>query len=414
VFKLSEKAFAIAMLFYTTGAVFPFLAGDQNRYSPLQGNMFNLGLQLIFYTGAFWFMAHHWKTVIYGAKHAKWIVALLLIAIASTAWSQDPLFTLRRCLVLLATTAFGVYFGSRFTVPQQLRLLAWTCALVVGFSFAIAILMPRYGVDHFLHPGDWQGAFTQKNMLARIMVLAVLVFYFAKQSLGPWVRWAGIAAAFALLVLSRSVTGAIVFTAICVTVPLYRLLRTKITFAIPVVVAIAVATVGSAVAVASSLTDILQLVNRSPRLTGRTDLWGAVVTAILKHPWLGYGFNGFWQGLQGESASVLLTVGWPALHSHNGFLDLTLDLGLLGLLVFAIGYCSLLRRALSLVAHARGDVPIWLCTYLAFMFLYNLSESSILVDNNICWILYISTAVSLSMCVQAKQTRTEVATNHGR
>src|SRR5580658_8668118 len=114
-FKLSEKAFAIAMLFYLTGAVFPFIAGDQDRYVRLEGNLFGFGLQLIFYTGTLWFIANHWKTVIRGAKSVKWILVLLLIAIASTAWSQTPLFTLRRSIVLVATTAFGIYFGSRFT-----------------------------------------------------------------------------------------------------------------------------------------------------------------------------------------------------------------------------------------------------------------------------------------------------------
>lgn len=412
-FKLSEKVFAIAMLFYLTGAVFPFIAGTEDRYARLQGNTFDLALQLAFYAVAGLFIASNWQTVVEGAKSVKWIVGLLLIAIASTAWSQDPSFTLRRSIVLVATTVFGIYFGSRFTVPQQLRLLAWTCALVVLSSFAIAIVLPRYGVDHFLHPGDWQGAFTQKNMLARIMVLAVMVFYFARPSVGRFARWTGMAASFALLALSRSVTGAIVFCLICATLPLYRLLRTKISFAVPILIAIGVGAAGSALVIASSLADILQLVNRSPRLTGRTDLWAAVMTSILKHPLLGYGFNGFWQGMQGESASLLQTVGWPALHSHNGFLDLTLDLGFLGLVIFAIGYVGFLRRAIDLSGKIRGSVPIWLCTYLAFMFFYNLSESSILVENNICWVLYTATAVSLCTYVPTLNKQEEISAHHG-
>jgi len=284
---------------------------------------------------------------------------------------------------------------------------------VIVSSFAIAIVLPRYGVDHFLHPGDWQGAFTQKNMLARIMVLTVLVFYFARPSVGRLARWTGMAAAFALLVLSRSVTGAIVFTLICAMMPLYRLVRSKITFAVPVLIGIGVAAVGSAVIVASSLTEILQLVNRSPRLTGRTDLWAAVLTSIMKHPLLGYGFKGFWQGMQGESGSLLQTIGWPALHSHNGFLDLALDLGILGVLTFAIGYVGFLRRAINIIGTVRGSVPIWLCTYLAFMFFYNLSESSILVENNICWVLYTATAVSLCTYLPAVNSQAEIATSHG-
>ena len=411
--KLSEKVFAIAMLFYTTGAVFPFLAGSQSRYGRMEGNPLELALQLVFYAVAFSFIAIHWRTVVHGAMHVKWVILLLLIAIASTAWSQDPLFTLRRSIVLVATTAFGIYFGSRFTVPQQLRLLACACALVVLASFAIALLVPRIGVDHYLHAGDWQGAFTQKNMLARAMVLAAIVFYFVRPTVAKPVRWFGVMAALALLVLSRSVTGAIVFAALCCTVPLYSLLRAKITFSVPIVIAIGLATLGGALLVAASLTDVLQFFNRSPRLTGRTDLWDAVTISILKHPWLGYGFNAFWQGMTGESASVLLTVRWPALHSHNGFLDLVLDLGLLGLVTFAAGYFVLARRALGLIRKVRGPVPAWLCTYLAFMFFYNFSESSILVANNICWVVYTATAVSLFSYLPAKSAPAELVTEHG-
>jgi exopolysaccharide production protein ExoQ len=397
--KLYEKIFVIAMLFYTTGAVYPFIAGYQSRYARLEGDPLEFALQCIFYTGVFWFIGIHWRTVIQGAIKIKWIILLVLIAIASTAWSEDPYFTFRRSIVLLATTAFGVYFGSRFTVPQQLRLLAWTLSLVVLSSFAIAILLPRYGVDHYMHPGDWQGAFTQKNMLARVMVLAFLVFYFARPSMGRWVRWISIAGAFALLVLSRSVTGALVFGTIMATLPLYRLLRSRVTFAIPAVIALSVTVVGCILIVHSSLQDIFQLVNRNPQLTGRTALWDAVAIAIMKRPFLGYGFNAFWQGMAGESASVLLTVQWIPLHSHNGFLDLMLDLGILGFVTFALGYIALCWRAVGLAIKRRDIVPVWLCTFLIFMFLYNLSESSILAENNIFWVLYIATAVSLFLKV---------------
>lgn len=411
--KLTEKVFTVAMLFYLTDAVFPFIAGGEDRFARLQGNLFNFGLQAVLYACAFWFIANHRRTVFEGVKSAKWILILVGVAIASTAWSQDPLFTLRRSIVLVATTIFGIYFGSRFTVPQQLRLLAWTCALVVFSSFAIAIAFPRYGLDQFLHRGAWQGAFEQKNMLARIMVLATMVFYFAKSSLNRVARWTGILASLTLLALSRSVTGAIVFTLICGTVLLYRVLRTKVTFAVPVLIGIGVAVAGSALVIASSLTEILALVNRSPRLTGRTDLWAAVIFAIAKRPWFGYGFKGFWQGMQGESAILLMKVGWPVLHSHNGFLDLALDLGIVGVITFAIGYFSFLRRAIRAVGDVPGSVPLWLCTYLAFMFFYNLSESSILVENNICWVLYTATAVSLSMYVPAVYREKEVADQHG-
>lgn len=411
--KFHERLFVVAMLFYTTGAVLPFLLGPQDRLVRGEGDLTAFTIQLLFYLGTFWFMAMNWRTMLRGVLNAKWIICLTLVALASATWSQDPAFTLRRSAVLVATTAFGVYFGSRFTVPQQLRLLATTFALVILASFLIAIFFPGHGVDHFMHPGHWQGAFPQKNILARAMVLAVLVFYLVRPAMWPWMRWVGIAGAIVLLAFSRSVTGGLVFCAMVAMLPLYRLWRARVTIAIPVSIGIAVVIGSSILAVTVWSSEAFQLVHRSSDLTGRTDLWDSVIMAIMKRPFLGYGFNAFWQGMTGDSALVLMSVRWPVLHAHNGFLDLMLDLGLLGLVTFVVGYIALWWRATALVRREGGPVPVWLCSYLLFMFLYNLSESAILVQNDLFWVLYTATAVSLFLNVPATSATAGMVRDHG-
>jgi O-antigen ligase len=393
--KISEKIFVIAMLFYATGAILPFFFETDGVPTPNEPNPVLFAVQFGFYAIAFWFIAIHWRTVLDGALRVKWILCLSLIAVCSTAWSQDPELTARRSIVLVATTAFGIYFGSRFTVPQQLRLLAWTSTLVVISSFAIAIFLPHYGVDHFYHRGDWQGAFHQKNMLGRSMVLAALVFHFVRSSLGRTLRWAGIAGALILLVLSRSLTGAIALMAILGAMVLCGIIRARLKVAIPMVVTVALVGMTSTALFFIFQDKVFQILHRGSNLSGRTELWGAVTRAIMIHPLLGYGFDAFWKGMEGESATIWLTVHWIVLHSHCGFLDLLLNLGALGLAVFVIGYVDLWWRAVRLLRDTPGSVPVWLCAYLAFMFFYNLSESSILAEDNIFWILYTAAAVRL-------------------
>jgi O-antigen ligase len=394
--KQIEKIFTVAMLFYATRAILPFIAGDAGDFARAGGNPLAFAVQTAFYLVTFCFIALHWRTVLRGAWNAKWILLLVLVAVASTAWSQHPLFTLRRSAVMFATTAFGIYFGSRFTVPEQLRLLGWTCALIVFASFFIAIFLPQYGVDHVWSFGAWQGAFPQKNYLARVMVLSVLVFYLARPPASWWVRWVGIAGALSLLVLSKSITGIVVFVVMVSTLPLYRLVRSKLTYAIPVITVISLAAVGSGFLIYMSLPSLLGMLQREPTLTGRTELWHAILFSIAKRPWLGYGFNAFWMS-EGESSMVLQQVNWYAKDAHNGFLGVALDVGICGLSILLAGYVVLWRRALGLMRKTTGVVPIWLCTYLAFMFVYNMTESAILVQNNIFWILYTSTAVCVSL-----------------
>ena len=217
----------------------------------------------------------------------------------------------------------------------------------------------------------------------------------------------GIAASFSLLVLSRSITGVLVFAFILASLPLYQLFRRRLSFAIPMLV-LMLAAAGTVIGlVYSILPTILQFFHRDEGLTGRLNLWNAVLLAISKRLWLGYGFDAFWQGMKGESGYVLIAVGWAPKYAHNGFLDLVLDLGLLGLLVFAIGYLSFWRQAIIFVARAPSRVAIWLCTYLAFILFYNLTEGPVLSQNNISWVLYVSTAVSLALYLPAKPVAEE-------
>jgi O-antigen ligase len=402
-FRTLEKWFAVAMLFYTTGALLQIVTPRLSRYSGLGPNAAAFAIQAIVYAGAFYFIGVRRRSVLEAAWNAKWILALLLIAFASAAWSQDSMLTLRRAVVLFATTAFAVYFATRFDVSDQLRLLAWTCGLVVCASFLCGIFLPQYGIDHARHYGDWQGAFHQKNMLARAMVLAVLVFLFARFRSANFLRWLGLGGALTLLALSRSVTGMVVLPAILALWPLYRLLRTKFTFAAPTITAIflGAATIG-AIAY-RALPTLLEFVNRNEGLTGRIDLWDAVWLSISKQPVLGYGFDAFWRGLEGESANVLLSIGWTPQYAHNGFLDLVLGLGFAGLTVFAVGYLTLCRRAFTLIATEPGPDTGWICAYLVFMLLYNITEGPVISQNNITWVLYVVTAVSIALHLPAPQ-----------
>jgi exopolysaccharide production protein ExoQ len=408
-FKFIEKPLIVAMLFYTTGALLPIVTPRLSRYSGLGLNAVEFAIQGALYAVVFCFIAMDWKAVLRGALNAKWILALVTVAIVSASWSQDPLITLRRAAVLFATTLFGIYLATRFDVPNQLRLFAWTYGFVICASFLCAIFLPQYGIDHSIHIGDWQGAFYQKNMLARAMVIATLVFLSVRFKSFSMVRWMGIAGSLALLFLSRSATGVLVLFVILSTWPIYKLFRTKFSFGIPVLAGVATIVCASAVYAYQSMPTLLELMNRNEGLTGRTELWQAVWLSISRQPWLGYGFDAFWQNMRGESANVLLAVGWAPAYAHNGFLDVILGLGFLGLTVFAIGYAIFWRRAFTFVRQYPGPAGLWPCMFLAFMLFYNLTEGPVISQNNITWVLYVAVAVSLSNHLPAKRVAEEVA-----
>lgn len=118
-----------------------------------------------------------------------------------------------------------------------------------------------------------------------------------------------------------------------------------------------------------------------------------VLEMIGKKPWLGYGYGVFWEK-SSESSIVLQTVQWDAPNAHNGFLDLWLSLGLLGFLVFIIGFVINLFKAIYLIRRNQTSESIWLLVYLTFMILSNLTESTLLVQNSMEWVLYVAAILS--------------------
>jgi O-antigen ligase len=130
-------------------------------------------------------------------------------------------------------------------------------------------------------------------------------------------------------------------------------------------------------------------IGKDTTLTGRTDLWTVALVMIHRHPWLGYGFGGFWRGVVGDSGEFWTAVGWPAPHSHNGFIDLTLDLGLVGLAIFIAGLVTALVAAVARLRSGRTTGGVAPFVLLSFFTLYNLTESSVLRHNTLYLVLYV-------------------------
>lgn len=382
----------MVMLIYTTGAFLPLLGG---RGTVTEANAYEIAVQIPLYCLAILFCALHWTVVWEAAREVKWILALTAMTVVSAGWSQIPLFTLRRGLILAGTTAFGIYFGARFDIKEQLRILVRVCAIVIGLSFVFIVFLPQYGLDSTFHNGSWRGIFAQKNSLGRMAVFSAIVFYFAQRRAGRWVAWAGIGGSVVLVLLSKSATSLVILALVVAMQIVFRLLRTKSVLAIPafsfggVLLALFIVSgnLGSSM--------ILKFLNRDPSLTGRVRLWNLSLSAIAQRPWLGYGFKSFWMGMEGASAAIVQQLHWSPPSAHNGFLDILLEVGIVGLCLFSIGYLLLWRRALMFLRRDPSDVPGWLCTYLFFMLVYNFSERTILDQNTIFWALYASLAVNL-------------------
>src|SRR3546814_13074421 len=102
----------------------------------------------------------------------------------------------------------------------------------------------------------------------------------------------------------------------------------------------------------------LEALGKERTLTGRSVLWEFALRMIEVRPWLGNGFDAFWNVGDGSTGSYLqYVIRADVKHFHNSYLDIPVQLGAVGLaltlsflLLFAWRPLALLRFAAAPLA----------------------------------------------------------------
>ena len=403
--KQFEPTFAIlAIIHYSANWLPLILSGGASEGDGTDINSFDFTLNVLLFLVTYLISASllflRWKKVIKFTGKGAVIWTMILIALASYFWSDFPERTLKSCVGLIGSTFFGVYLGSRYTLKEQLKLFAWAYGIIAVLSIIFAIALPRYGLEQAVHAGAWRGIYGHKNLLGRGMTLGGVIFVLSPTLFEKKDRWlcrVGLALTCILLVMAKSSSSLINFTVLILSLTAYRILRLRYLLLIPAFLAIITLSATIFYVYTENAAELLGLIGKDPSLTGRTDLWAWAREMIDKRPWLGYGYTGFWQGLDGASAYIIRAARWPVPYSHNGILDLWLDIGLVGVLAYSIGFAINLLRAIFIARFSTGMERIWPLIFLTYLVLTNTTEGGILSQNSIFWVLYTALSISTMM-----------------
>ena len=396
--RLLERLFAGFALFLTSSALFPLLLGGGDSTlvtAPDDRRLTYLSLAVYAIAGAL--VLKRRTAVLDLMARNKLLFALVGLALLSVAWSASPATTAWRAFALALTSVLGVYLATAFSTRELAGLLAWVLLAILAASAALAVLRPALGLDH-LRGDAWRGVFTTKNELGRIAVLAAAIWTVRAITRNGRLPVAVGAVGFSLIALARSgsKTGALVLAALAVLIVLLPVLRAHWSIAVPAAMLVAAGGVLGFHYLAGHSDAALNTVGGDSTLTGRSEIWAAVWTMISAHPWLGYGFGAFWRGFDGPSAQVWATVGATPPHSHNGVLDLWLDLGLAGVALMAGSFLVTAGRAVRALRESWSVEAAFPAAILAFLVLFNLTESSLLKQHSVFWVLYVATSVQLA------------------
>ena len=401
-----EKACIITVLFYSTGAFSTLLKGtsDLPEGAP-RGSLVTNTIWIVIYIVALCLLYYRVNGVRLALRKNLPFILILAVSMGSVFWSDAPQLTILRSGALIGSTIVGMYFGLRFTLIQQLRLLAWMFGIAASLSIVFCLFLPAYGIGVGDFEGFWQGIYPHKNTLGNNMAMAFTVFMVlgASRPAYRWIKFLFAGVALVLVILADSVTSIFLCVTIVCAFLLFRFFSQKIHRRRRYFLGFSVVVAGAVAYCVSHFSEILSLVGRGENMSGRFLIWSLVWTAISTHPVLGYGYGAFWRGLDGPSADLWDALGSQFLfHAHNGFLDIWVDIGLLGLAVFLVGYIYYLRRSWLLYFKTVEPELIWPVLFMTFLLLADLTEVAFLRANTTSWILYTSNVFSLVVWTQER------------
>uniref|UniRef100_A0ACD5GML6 Uncharacterized protein n=1 Tax=Desertifilum tharense IPPAS B-1220 TaxID=1781255 RepID=A0ACD5GML6_9CYAN len=119
-------------------------------------------------------MALRPKSVFRALWRDPFIWALAFTAIISFAWSDFPSLSMKRGISTLQTAMFGLYLASRYSLKEQLQIVAWGMGIISVFTVLFTGAFPGSGIEQGVHAGAWRGPLVHKNLLARLMAMGTI------------------------------------------------------------------------------------------------------------------------------------------------------------------------------------------------------------------------------------------------
>lgn len=337
------------------------------------------------------------------------LVLLVAWAGISAFWSAAPATALAGWAQLAGLAVLAVVIGHVRDALQTVRALGDVLRWLLGISLALEVLsgilldlpIPFLGIQGAIAElGPVQGLFGTRNALGFVTVIALITFLveFRTQSVGSGVAIGSVVLGGILAALSGSPTVIVVALVTAAAslalwgvrrVPPARRRAVQVVLGVGVVVAIGVASAARAPLVAA--------LGAENDLETRTRVWTRVLDVADIRPVQGFGFFGAWDPDAIPFALVNLADGTVNASALNAYLDVLLQLGWVGLLLFlALGGLALARGWL-VAGERRSVVHAWAPLTLVALLTVSLFESFTLTGPG--WLL-------LALCaVRAGQSR---------
>jgi O-antigen ligase len=332
-----------------------------------------------------------WGTVF---RENVWLVLLLLYMLISTLWSDLPGTAFKRWIRELGALIMAmVVLTDRAPRQAMLSVLRRMIYILIPLSIVLIKYYPDLGVAYGRWSGGvmWTGVTLQKNGLGRLGLIAMffLIWTLIRRRLGrdaavnKYQTWAEILLLLMALFLLKGPTiqaySATAVTSLAVGLmtlgglfAIKRMRQYQWSYGFLVFLVIAILN-GFAMPIikgsaqANDAAGANAAMGRDASFTGRTDVWRGLMPDLESNLLLGVGFGSFWT----PENRVIHDIS----EAHNGYLDLSLELGLIGFALLSMFLISLCAKAIRALATDFDWASFAICSVLMIV-IHNTTESS--------------------------------------
>ena len=333
------------------------------------------------------------------------LTAFLSFALLSVLWSDFPFVAFKRwfrdlgtyVVILVALSDSRRFEAARTLLRRLYFLLIPLCLLLNKYFPGIS-----KGYDPWTGQGYFTGATTSKNMLGVLCLVGGLFFFWdifmrwgdRKERRTRWIIGVNVALfAMTLQLMSQagSATSNVCLMLGCVVIALahsntVKQSPTLLLVLIPVGICLYLfLEFGFGIDI---IGFVSKAVGRTSDLTGRTEIW-RVVLSTNTDPYVGTGYESFWLGPR------LQWIWKETVHvneAHNGYLEVYLTLGLIGLSLLAgfliASYRNICRRFRGSAGFGSLSLALW--TVLLF---YNVTESAF--RGHLIWVVFLLEVIAV-------------------
>jgi len=346
--KIARIAFLILLFFTIWGTSLPFKERLDDMSALSSTNVINQVLYSLLFLLSVITLISRKTELLNIIKQEKFLSLFITFAFLSIIWSDYSIITFKRIFRILAVNltiiSFLLHIDSARDVLKYFKYILYPYLVL---TIIVVLVIPGALDPQFL---TWRGFTSHKNTLGQIALISIFlcyIIYKVENSSSDRIV-AALMLFLSILILfgafsSTSIITFVFFVGMALLFSVdvfFKTLGIGRTISFIIVLSFISIIITIAIWFPEMANVIPGLFGKDTTFSGRTDLWDYLISEFPSHPILGTGYQAFWV-TESKKVMVLFELFfWLPNQAHNGFIDLLIQTGIIGLSLSILTFIS--------------------------------------------------------------------------